>query len=493
MLRPPLQRDWTGLALPTQLGSGTNDGTTFLRGDRRWAVPIGAAPYVNVTDSPYLAVGDGVTDDYPAIQAAINATPRGKILYFPVADSEKGYRCTSGTPTLTQAIHIVGEGFRVAAGVARGSLITQDGGVAQDAFYIDASAGELDGIIIENMMFGTTVNGRHALHLSANVNRSVFRNIFLCGAVESAFKQATPGNHILNYYENIRISQGFMAGLPFAVPKRGFDLGAGSTSLYMNCGAAGVTTAPGIGWDFSNGPLSNRFIFCEAESNTVGLQFGGAASGNEFYGFYQETNGTLVGGSTTTPRNLSILAGGGTGGLEFPAAIGLTLGVSSVTLPSVQNFFDLPRVAVGPLLAPWANTLQGTLHVSRTGVTNTFNADVEGGTALFAHVDSNVADVLLGQLVATGALADARLHIGANGSQNVGDIGMRAYQRSTGTQRNININKLSIDVIATASLPAAAASENGRIIIEDNGAGDRNLFIYAGGQRFRIDGGAAVP
>jgi hypothetical protein len=46
-------------------------------------------------------------------------------------------------------------------------------------------------------------------------------------------------------------------------------------------------------------------------------------------------------------------------------------------------------------------------------------------------------------------------------------------------------------VVATASLPAAAAAQNGRIIIEDAGAGDRNLIVYAGGQRFRIDGGAA--
>jgi hypothetical protein len=45
-------------------------------------------------------------------------------------------------------------------------------------------------------------------------------------------------------------------------------------------------------------------------------------------------------------------------------------------------------------------------------------------------------------------------------------------------------------ILATADLPAAAAAMNGSIIIEDAGAGDRNLIVYAGGQRFRIDGGA---
>lgn len=53
------------------------------------------------------------------------------------------------------------------------------------------------------------------------------------------------------------------------------------------------------------------------------------------------------------------------------------------------------------------------------------------------------------------------------------------------------VSKLAVDVIATASLPAAATAQNGRIIIEDAGAGDRNLILYAAGQRFRIDGGAS--
>ena len=46
-------------------------------------------------------------------------------------------------------------------------------------------------------------------------------------------------------------------------------------------------------------------------------------------------------------------------------------------------------------------------------------------------------------------------------------------------------------VVATGSLPAAATAMNGAVIIEDAGAGDRNLIIYAGSQRFRIDGGTA--
>jgi hypothetical protein len=48
----------------------------------------------------------------------------------------------------------------------------------------------------------------------------------------------------------------------------------------------------------------------------------------------------------------------------------------------------------------------------------------------------------------------------------------------------------AIPVVPTASLPAAAAAMDGVLLAEDAGAGDRNLILYAGAQRFRIDGGA---
>ncbi|MBI4245123.1 MAG: right-handed parallel beta-helix repeat-containing protein [Planctomycetes bacterium] len=43
-------------------------------------------------------------------------------------------------------------------------------------------------------------------------------------------------------------------------------------------------------------------------------------------------------------------------------------------------------------------------------------------------------------------------------------------------------------VVATGSLPPAGPSMDGVLIIEDAGGEDRNLIIYGGGQRFRIDG-----
>src|SRR3990167_7076794 len=105
MPRALIRTDWRGLALPNQLGRDEPNATTFLRGDRRWVVPTGTQRYVNVQASPYLAVGDGVTDDAAAIQAAIEATPIGGTLYLPRTNNF--YRVLS-TPTINKVLRLVG-------------------------------------------------------------------------------------------------------------------------------------------------------------------------------------------------------------------------------------------------------------------------------------------------------------------------------------------------------------------------------------------------
>ena len=53
----------------------------------------------------------------------------------------------------------------------------------------------------------------------------------------------------------------------------------------------------------------------------------------------------------------------------------------------------------------------------------------------------------------------------------------------------VNLRVEGVDIVATGSLPAAGASQDGKVIIENVGAGDQNLIIYSNGQRFRINGG----
>jgi len=47
---------------------------------------------------------------------------------------------------------------------------------------------------------------------------------------------------------------------------------------------------------------------------------------------------------------------------------------------------------------------------------------------------------------------------------------------------------LAFEVVLTGDLPAAGAAMDGRLLIEDVGAGNRNLVFYIDGLRFRLTG-----
>lgn len=81
-----------------------------------------------------------------------------------------------------------------------------------------------------------------------------------------------------------------------------------------------------------------------------------------------------------------------------------------------------------------------------------------------------------------------------NGTGALDESGIGAiseYRKIMNLPASIADNGAHTSVVATASLPAAGAARDGLMLLEDVGAGDRNLIIYAGSERFRIDGGAA--
>lgn len=72
------------------------------------------------------------------------------------------------------------------------------------------------------------------------------------------------------------------------------------------------------------------------------------------------------------------------------------------------------------------------------------------------------------------------------------DLGSAAQRWDAFMQDADVSGTMKIPIVATSDLPAASAAMNGTILIEDNGTGDRNIIIYVGSQRFRIDGGANI-
>lgn len=120
-----------------------------------------------------------------------------------------------------------------------------------------------------------------------------------------------------------------------------------------------------------------------------------------------------------------------------------------------------------------------------------------GGSLFGIDVDNTFGLTVIGCGIGGNATADIRVPAAAQ-RHTLTFIGCTAGTWSVTEDLDLTIINSDAPipitrtgVIATASLPAAATKQNGRLIIEDNGAGDRNLIIYAGGQRFRIDGGAA--
>ena len=132
------------------------------------------------------------------------------------------------------------------------------------------------------------------------------------------------------------------------------------------------------------------------------------------------------------------------------------------------------------------------LYIGRGGTASYFTRYFFRGTEMF-NVNAN-GQLALPQPGTTGGVlfgGDAHLYRGAADVLELGTGDkFRPNQASQDLGDSTHQWRLFGAVVATGSLPAAAAAADGIIIIEDAGAGDRNLIIYAGGQRFRIDGGA---
>src|SRR3990167_1950523 len=376
------------------------------------------------------AVGDGVTDDTAAIQAAITATPPGGTLIIP--DAPNFYLLTD-TLTVTKAIRITGAGYRMASGVLSGAVLRQTGGAGKDVFYIDNGGADLDGLVLEHLAFGTTSTGRYALRLGANVNRSTFRNLLIAGAGTAGV--ITDGNNILNVYESVRISMGFTESAGYGNPARGFDFRTGGfgPNTLINCGVAGVTTAPGIGLDLNG---SATWINLELENNTVGLNWGTAANQNVLLNTYVEGNGTLFTGTAgTQPRNLAIGDATGNNAFALTASLGANLRTTLVTGGSSVPVLTSDTPVVFSHSGTTPAVAVASLHVTRAGAatdTGLQTSDIP----IVGQSETNTDGTVVAQFVASGATPDAYLNIYARS----GTIGLQARRYSTSAGTTLALN-----------------------------------------------------
>lgn len=113
------------------------------------------------------------------------------------------------------------------------------------------------------------------------------------------------------------------------------------------------------------------------------------------------------------------------------------------------------------------------------------------------RLDGVTSSVISGVSTSTSGLSDVHnqsLAIANTTDNNIIRIGsFDDAALMTGDVRNndILINGKRIPVL-TASLLAAAAANDGLMVLEDGGTGDGNIVFYVDGERFRIDGGSDV-
>ncbi len=288
-----------------------------------------------------------------------------------------------------------------------------------------------------------------------------------------------------------------------------------------------------------NNALYGRFERLTIESNNTCIYLQGQNEAHGFRDLVLNGNGTTLHGIWAGNTN------GGTGSvLDLPVlqkssferlriaqmaetAILISAGVLSVQQSSGSNRFrdllfegnkkgdiDITysfHTAIDGMSnedTPAANNTYAAVSVTSSSTVFLRNAYLSGGSPnhfkYLAYVHG--ATLLVSDCVLSGsstadirndgggtALTVMNTFVDTAGDLSFADATCRALSNVVGLRDGSgNLLETDIGVLATGSLPSNAAdAQNGQIVIENAGAGDQNLIIFAGGQRFRIDGGAA--
>jgi len=139
------------------------------------AARFAAGPWVDVTASPYGAVGDGIADDTAAIQAAINAASLGSmVVYFP--KPSVSYHCAGALDCHGK------DGLQLLAlgGRRGGPILTYSGTAARFLDFRSSRGCKISGLLIQatNASFaGILIDYDHYF---AGANDAVFNTIENC-------------------------------------------------------------------------------------------------------------------------------------------------------------------------------------------------------------------------------------------------------------------------------------------------------------------------
>jgi hypothetical protein len=413
----------------------------WMDSGQQWVSVVGEV--IDVKD--FGAVGDGAADDTLAIQTAIEAAVAagGGMVYLPrgVYEISDVLVLNMGAPDVSVAL--------VGAGCNSTQIVQSNNAV--DLFQIGANGAQVAdsiqirdlrltggryGLNLNNALMGRfdrlTIESNHtAIYFQGQNESHVFRDIVLSG--NGSTQHGIWG-------ANLNGGPGLVLDLP-EIQKCSFE----RFRVHAMADTAVLLTAGVLGNQQSSG--ANRFKDFTFESNK--------REALEFHFSYA----TSVDGAT----------------IEEQLDADDTYSALSVTDASTVYCRNLYFADGGSHRHKYLCYVHGaSLYIADSSLTNAATAEIrnDGGSTALNIVSTIVDD---------------------RNSVSFADATCRALSFISGLRDGgANLIEADITMIATADLPSNAANANNlQIAIENAGAGDKNLILFAGGQRFRIDGGTA--
>lgn len=286
-----------GATLATPQSSSTVVGETGGVVKRFYVGALG--PFVNVKDPAYGAVGDGVTDDTAAIQAAIDALPStGGTVFFPVGTYKVTARLLIQTKTGVRLLGASKDGCQINKVFAGTSLIN----------FLTSNAWEVSNLFLQGTLDSSGTGD--LLHIEGSSHgRLVFCKVFNARGYGIRIEQGTSASGA--YYNTVQDNWFFNNGAGRTTA--GANIYCGTESSETKVIGGECQSSPGTGWLIEGGN-GHAGIGASFEGNTVnGVKVGTASVACEvfLFGCRYEGGGVMQYGVHVLNANTTAMVWGG--------------------------------------------------------------------------------------------------------------------------------------------------------------------------------------
>ena len=438
------------------------------------------------------AQADGSTNDRTTLMLVLSAVTHGSAVYFPPTSAYYKILSTLDCPLRTN-LRLYGAG--------RGSLIKND---TANLGVFSITAGS-DGLEIDHLKLQGTgalsTLGRGLIYFNPDATATAIQyphihHCYFAAASTSGISGnfITDGTFVHNVFDNDGSAYG-EHGLYFGPSGGSSARNIISENTFINT-ASGTSGAICIAGSQSDHTISQNVIVGWRDGllindNSTGSLSGATFTGNRISGqsrdnvsFFQSDTVSPATGCTLAGNRLS---GAGRTGIRADWVTECTFTGNRIT-GAAETGVRTNKMTncdwVGNSIRDNDADSDGTTGDDSAGIRlNQDNTDNS-----FVNNTLNVSNVSNFQKYG--------LSMGSSG--NTGNIFQGNRMKSNRTADydvpagTILSDMARMPMLATADLPSAASAMDQYAIIDDAGAGNRNLILYAGGQRFRIDGGANV-